>query len=112
MAKHYLFSYGTLQQENVQLANYGRVLKGQVDVLSGYKLEDVEITDPIVLAKSDKKFHPIAIKTGNPIDNVPGMIFEISDEELAQSDAYEVDDYTRVLETFDSGRQAWIYVER
>ena len=43
-----LFSYGTLRQPDVQLANYGRLLAGEADTLRGYRLIPVEITDPAV----------------------------------------------------------------
>lgn len=33
-----LFSYGTLQQETVQLSTFGRKLQGTADVLIGYHL--------------------------------------------------------------------------
>jgi hypothetical protein len=38
-----LFSYGTLQQEGVQLATFGRKLEGRPDQLNGYKLGLLEI---------------------------------------------------------------------
>lgn len=109
---HLLFSYGTLQLASVQLANYGRVFKGVKDRLPGYKIEKLQITDSDVLAKSQVEFHPIAIKTGNRNDTVEGMVYEISDEELLASDKYEVSQYERVLETFESGRKAWVYVAK
>lgn len=49
-----LFSYGTLQLEQVQLETFGRLLKGEKDVLSGYKITMLEITDPEVLEKAIK----------------------------------------------------------
>ena len=91
-----LFSYGTLQQENVQLATFGRTLVGSKDQLIGYQLGKIEITDDDVLAKSGKRFHPILLKTNNPTDKVAGVIFDITDDELAQADRYEVDAYARV----------------
>ena len=42
---HFLFSYGTLQLDQVQLENYGRKLKGNKDLLKGYRIEDLEIAD-------------------------------------------------------------------
>ncbi|WP_412850808.1 hypothetical protein ACL0VS_01630 [Chryseobacterium sp. PMSZPI] len=48
----YLFSYGTLQKKQVQLETFGRVLQGEKDILSGYKLNMLEITDIEVLRKS------------------------------------------------------------
>ncbi|WP_291728643.1 gamma-glutamylcyclotransferase family protein, partial [Bernardetia sp.] len=94
---HYLFSYGTLQKEKVQLSSFGRILEGFEDMIVGYKLEQLEITSEEVLAKSEQKFHPIAIKTSNPNAKIEGMVYEISDEELALADSYEVSDYKRIL---------------
>lgn len=108
--KHLLFSYGTLQLEKVQQESFGRKLKGTKDTLQGYKLEDLEIKDPDVLAKSEQRFHPIAIPTGKPKDTIEGTLFEITDEELTQADKYEVSDYKRVLETFQSGKEGWVYI--
>jgi hypothetical protein len=108
--RHQLFSYGTLQQENVQIETYGRILKGVRGILCGYLLQQVRITNPDVLAKSEKEFHPIAVKTDNPDDTIEGIIFEITDDELAFTDAYEVDDYQRVQENFGKHGTAWVYV--
>ena len=44
-----LFSYGTLQQENVQIANFGRVLKGNSDVLPLYNVDQLKISDKKVI---------------------------------------------------------------
>ena len=109
--KHNLFSYGTLQLEKVQLESFGRRLKGDKDVLHGYKLSYVEIKDESVLSKSEQKYHPIAIKTNNAKDTIEGTVFEITELELHQADNYEVDDYMRVKETLKSGKEAWVYVE-
>ncbi len=47
-----LFSYGTLQNKNVQLANLGRELTGRQDALPGYARRMVAIVDPKVAALS------------------------------------------------------------
>ena len=107
-----LFSYGTLQLKKVQLEIYGRELQGSPDRLMGYRLEELRITDPLVMAKSEKEYHPIAVATGKEEYFVEGTLFEISTEELLESDRYEVDDYQRIKEQFESGRQAWVYVGR
>ncbi|QFT56534.1 gamma-glutamylcyclotransferase family protein [Microbulbifer sp. THAF38] len=106
-----LFSYGTLQQENVQLETFGRKLKGSGDILIGYQLSEIRIIDPQVIQTSGKEFHPILKYTGNFSDEVEGTVFEISAEELAQSDAYEVDAYQRVAAKLKSCTKAWIYAE-
>jgi gamma-glutamylcyclotransferase (GGCT)/AIG2-like uncharacterized protein YtfP len=105
-----LFSYGTLQHTNVQVETFGRLLTGRADRIVGYRLSHVEITDPDVLAKSGKAVHPLAIPSNLPTDRVAGMVFDITDDELAQADAYEVDDYKRVEVTLESGGQAWLYI--
>jgi gamma-glutamylcyclotransferase (GGCT)/AIG2-like uncharacterized protein YtfP len=109
---HFLFSYGTLQLEKVQLASFGRKLVGKPDRLYSYKLGQLVITDPSVLEKSNQNVHPIAIKTNDSKNFIEGMIFEITENELKQADAYEVEDYERVLEKFASGQSAWIYVKK
>lgn len=105
-----LFSYGTLQQREVQLATYGRELEGRHDVLTGYQLAPLTITDPHVVAVSGKAVHTIARATGDPADRIPGIAFELTDAELAATDAYEVDAYSRVEVTLESGCHAWVYV--
>ncbi|MBC8757165.1 gamma-glutamylcyclotransferase [Kordia sp. YSTF-M3] len=108
---HYLFSYGTLQLENVQLESFGRILIGKKDTLVAYKLEQLQITDEAVLAVSDQKFHPIAIQTNSTSDVISGTLYKITQEELAEADRYEVADYKRVEATFQSGNKGWIYVK-
>ena len=105
-----LFSYGTLQQDEVQQASFGRLLKGHADALVGWKQEMVEITDPDVLRHSGKTHHPI-VMPGRKDDSVAGTVFEITEEELAAADAYEVSDYKRVAATLASGLTAWVYVK-
>lgn len=106
-----LFSYGTLQLDSVQLDSFGRLLQGDKDQLPYYKLEQLEITDTQVLASSRQQFHPIAVK-GNPEDFVEGMVFEITAQELAQADQYEVKDYIRIRAKLSSGKNAFVYVQR
>ncbi|MBF5094460.1 gamma-glutamylcyclotransferase [Azospirillum sp. INR13] len=106
-----LFSYGTLQQENVQLASFGRRLAGRADAMPGYRRDMLEITDPEVIRTSGKRFHPVVSKSANPADEVAGTLFEITAEELAAADSYEVADYRRVVVRLKSGAEAWVYVK-
>ncbi|MFT4090593.1 MAG: gamma-glutamylcyclotransferase family protein [Asticcacaulis sp.] len=105
-----LFSYGTLQLEPVQLATFARLLGGEEDALSGWRMDMLEITDPEVLKTSGERFHPVAVKTGNAADKVAGKVFRITPEELAHADAYEVSDYKRIEVALTSGTTAWVYV--
>lgn len=106
-----LFSYGTLQLESVQLASFGRLLGGEVDAMTGWKTEMLEITDPEVLRQSGQRFHPVVIRSAHSGDEVAGMVFCISASELAAADSYEVSDYMRVQVALKSGRTAWVYVK-
>jgi hypothetical protein len=39
-------------------------------------------------------------------------VFELSVDELARADAYEVEDYMRIEALLASGRRAFVYVDR
>lgn len=106
-----LFSYGTLQDKGVQLANFGRELIGHADALPGYQQTFVEITDPAVIASSGKTHHPIVQASANPSHEVAGTVFEITASELASADSYEVSNYKRVSVLLKSGVQAWAYIQ-
>lgn len=105
-----LFSYGTLQDKNVQLAHFGRELRGRPDSMPGYRQTMIAITDPQVVAISGKTHHPIVEPSPDPGDEVRGSVFEITAQELAAADKYEVSDYKRVSVMLKSGVQAWVYV--
>lgn len=105
-----LFSYGTLQQQDVQHATFGRRLAGAPDALPGYSQTLLRITDPAVIATSGADHHPVVAPSDDPADEVPGTVFEITQAELEAADAYEVSDYARVAVKLRSGKQAWVYV--
>ena len=107
-----LFTYGTLQQREVQLATYGRELAGEPDALLGYRLEPLAIDDPDVVAISGKAVHTIARRTGDADDRIPGAVLMLTEAELEATDAYETSAYSRVEVRLESGRYAWVYVSR
>ena len=107
-----LFSYGTLQQENVQLSTFGRLLHGHQDELLGFEQSLVKIEDPQVVATSGKTHHANVTFNGRNDSRVSGTVFEITDAELAAADQYEqVAAYKRVVAMLASGKQAWVYVD-
>jgi len=105
-----LFSYGTLQLAGVQMETFGRRIRGEADILPGYALGEITITDPAVIQSSGTNIHPILKFTGDPEDEIPGTALEVTPNELNNADKYEVDDYQRVAAKLKSGRTAWIYV--
>ncbi|MGH7596423.1 MAG: gamma-glutamylcyclotransferase family protein [bacterium] len=107
-----LFSYGTLQQENVQLSTFGRLLQGQKDELPGFEPSFVKIEDPQVVATSGKAHYANVTFNGRNDSRVSGTVFEITDAELAAADQYEqLAAYKRVAVMLASGNQAWVYVD-
>jgi gamma-glutamylcyclotransferase (GGCT)/AIG2-like uncharacterized protein YtfP len=106
-----LFSYGTLRQENVQLSTFGRRLEGQSDELLRFEPSLVKIEDPQVMATTGNTHHANVTFNGNEESRVPGMVFEITDAELASVDEYEIAlAYKRIAAALASGKQAWLYV--
>ena len=106
-----LFSYGTLQQDAVQLSTFGRLLRGQPDELVGSEQSLFRIEDPQFVAASGKADHAIVMFNGRPDSRVRGMVFEVTDEELAASDTYEPAGYARITATLASGGHAWVYAK-
>ncbi|MBO6531787.1 MAG: gamma-glutamylcyclotransferase [Muricauda sp.] len=97
----YLFSYGTLQDPQVQESVFGRWLNGKTDAVTGFqKMENA------VYGR-----YPIVAHTGNPKHKVKGMAYEVSAVDLKKADRYETEAYKRELFTLESGAKAWIYVE-
>jgi len=104
-----LFSYGTLQLESVQIQTFKRPLTGVKDTLVGYIISELEITDEDVIKASGTNIHPVIYFTGNESDQIDGMVFEVTLDEILQADEYEVEDYKRVSAMMKSGNRAWIY---
>jgi hypothetical protein len=111
MPTEYLFSYGTLQLEAVQIATFGRLLSGTPDVLPGFEGAPVEIDDPTTVSLSGKTHHSIARFTGRDSDTISGTVYEVTPEEILSADEYEVSGYRRVAVTLRSGIRAWVYVD-
>jgi|ERR1041384_6152045 hypothetical protein len=107
-----LFSYGTLQLEQVQLETFGRKLDGEPDGLPGYRLVMITITNENFVAKSGTANHRNLQFTGNSADVVEGFVFKVTSDELEQADAYEPEGYERVRVPLSSGANAWVFVHK
>jgi hypothetical protein len=105
-----LFSYGTLQKEKVQLELFGRGLQGSADILRGYRTAQIEIKDQAVLAKSEQKYHLIAVPSKDKNDFIKGIVLELTEEELRIADEYETEDYKRISAVLESGKESWVYI--
>jgi hypothetical protein len=107
-----LFSYGTLQQPDVQRSTFGRSLTGYPDELIGFALATFEVKDPAFVAASGKAHHAIVRFNGRDDSRVAGTALEVTEAELERADAYEPDGYVRVQTTLASGKQSWVYASR
>lgn len=107
----WLFSYGTLQQSGVQRALFGREVKSIREVLFGFEIGTVTITDRSVIQKSGSDRHPILIRSSETA-TVQGSALCLIEQELRAADSYEAEDYLRVPVVLASGRKAFAYVSR
>ena len=106
-----LFSYGTLQHDDVQLSTFGRKLDGERDLLLGYEPSLVMIPDRAVAQRLGRTHHDNVKPTGDDWSNVQGTVFEVTDDELAMADRFEAEfAYQRINGALASGKEAWVYV--
>ena len=104
-----LFSYGTLRDEEVQLALFGRTLVGRKDQLVGFEQAWIRVQDPRFASTSGKSDHAIVRVSRNSQAKVEGTALEVTEAELLCADDYEPVEYRRVVATLASGRRAWVY---
>lgn len=108
-----LFSYGTLQLEEIQLATFGRTLDTQTDALVGYAVTMIPINDESVQEQLGLTHYKNISYSGDNGDVVEGSVLTISGAELEQADAYEADaEYERIEVKLMSGVTAWVYLRK
>lgn len=98
-ATHQVFTYGTLQNKEVQVGVFSRLLTGIDDVLSHHKITTKKVADR----------YPTLEQTTNHTDRLSGKVYTLSQEELAKADHYEGEAYKRIEVTLVSGNRAWVY---
>jgi hypothetical protein len=107
-----LFSYGTLQQSDIQLSTFGRLLDGQADALPGFEIASVAIDDPQAAAASGRTHNANVVYNGRSDSRVGGTVFEVTGAELAAADRYEATaSYIRIAAVLASGKPAWVYLD-
>ena len=90
--EQYLFACGDFQQAEVQDRIFGRRLAGKPDALVGFCRE------------------PFVQPSGISSDRVDGMVFGVTDADLAAADAVEPPNYRRSKVKTASGLLAWVYL--
>ncbi len=99
-ATEYLFTYGTLQEKEVQKMIFSRILAGNEDHLKAHTISK-ELVGGL---------YPTVESTSKSAKGVPGIVYIISKEELLRVDDYEGDAYYRKKATLASGTEAWVYL--
>src|ERR1041384_1018758 len=106
-----LFSYGTLQDEDVQLFAFGRLLQGSKDELPGFEPSLVAIEDQEVVARLGRTHHANVTYNGRNDSRVSGTVFDVTEAEVEAADRFEQPfNYERIRVTLASGNEAWVYV--
>lgn len=96
----YLFSYGTLQDESIQMEVFGRRVPFDNDELPGY------------IISSNKAYgrYPLLEKRSDNNGGVSGICLHVTEDDLLEADLYEGEEYQRIKTLLKSGRKAWVYV--
>lgn len=101
-ATHYLFTYGTLLEKEVQLGVFSRPLVGSEDELSHYRISDLKVAN----------LYPTLDYTGREEDKITGQVYTLSPQELQKADVYEGEAYERIQIKLGSGKNAWVYIAK
>ena len=67
-----VFSYGSLREDRVQLATFGRLLAGRRDELVGFEPSQVPIAPARLAAFPGKTYHDNVVRTGGADSRVTG----------------------------------------
>ena len=89
-----IFSYGTLQDAAVQQEQFGRLLTGSADSVTGWRVGLVRITDSEVVRQSGLTHHK-ALVADDTAPAIDGMLYWLTADELAAADDYESGEYER-----------------
>jgi gamma-glutamylcyclotransferase (GGCT)/AIG2-like uncharacterized protein YtfP len=99
-----LFAYGTLKNKDIQETIFGRILKGTPETLVSYIIKEIQIEEEFGL-----QAYPIIVQTQNKDNTIEGILYQISKQELLQSDIYEGKYYKRIEVLLQSNQKAWVY---
>jgi gamma-glutamylcyclotransferase (GGCT)/AIG2-like uncharacterized protein YtfP len=100
VATHLLFTYGTLQEREVQLGVFSRTMAGWDDVLTHYQISNTKVSG----------LYPTLEFTNNQKHSIQGKVYTLTPKELELADRYEGGGYNRIEVTLASGKKAWAYI--
>jgi len=98
-----VFSYGSLQKDEVQLTTFGVLLPGVAAEIVGFE---------VVNLYREGKHLANVVRSRSPQSRVSGTVFEFTALQLAAADDYErADNYARIAAPLAAGGEAWVYVD-
>ncbi|MUH35007.1 gamma-glutamylcyclotransferase [Zobellia amurskyensis] len=97
----YLFTYGTLQNHEIQNHVFGRRLHGSRDILEAFRFSSEKIMGRYLVVEETK----------NTSDQIEGVVYELQQNELAMADQYEGEAYKKIEVSLKSGKIAWVYTK-
>ncbi len=107
----YLFSYGTLQNEDVQRDVLGKVLPGQADRLPFYDQSVLEVVNGGRAEASGTARYLLAHYSGRHTDVLQGTAYPVTAADLRRTDKFQGPAYKRIASVLGSGVCAWVYVD-
>ena len=93
-----LFVYGTLMDPTVQLAVFGRAIRGRPDTLADFEKSSIRL--------GGRVYPIIKPESGS---SVKGLVISVTPAELAHIDQYEGEAYRRKKVNLISGKKVWVY---
>lgn len=103
-----LFSYGTLRDEAVQRAVFGRTLDSVQDAIAGYRLTTMRVGYWDGATISGGHVQQTLVPAGG--ETVTGLRLRVTEQELQLADGYEPKEYRRLRVRLCSGNEAWVYL--
>ncbi len=109
-AAQLVFSYGALQNEELQRSVLGRVFPSEAAILPGFHADYAEMADPRFAELTGTSIHAVLRRTDDPRDKVIGKVFRLTEDELDAADQFQVLMFRREQVVLEGGRTAWVYL--
>ncbi len=97
-----VFVYGTLTSSITRKNVIGRDIPGEKDVLDGYDGSKMVIIENESYLAAEKNLQC----------SIPGLVIELTPEEVSKLDDYETDAYKRREVRLTNRKKAWVYINK
>jgi len=104
--KHHVFAYGHLQNDEIQMRVFKKIINGHREVLKGYTISDKMVADKFPAKESSG---PLTTDVDGGLE---GTVLSLTETQLKLVDAFEGNLYERMQVLLLSGLKVWIYIAR